>query len=176
MAAILNTQPTIKGNAKMTPTQEKALTNYYRNLWAKRLRSERNIFKRGLAAILNHRVKGYEFISPVRIEYFKHTGDIGFDKLHSEITKARAVGQKYDTIPDIELQAEADLDSSEYFQSCEPVVTIFSIRYQFKKVSSTKRLISGRIKNLLSEAKFKLAHQPNGKDTKRFLKIIENNS
>ena len=152
----------------MNELQEAKLINHYRNLWAKRLRRERRLYKEGLEAVQKHSYWTLDFIKSRRITHFSDYGNsIDFDTLQKEVLKARLCAGIHDTIADIELDTIAECDSS------EPTIEVFSVRYELSKLSTVKRLICGSIRNIIRDAKFKLERQANGRDAKRYLKIID---
>lgn len=164
----------------MDAIQEQALTQHYRNVWAKMLRKERALFRAGLDAILTSNIKPswdpFDFIKIEKVVWFTWKGNIPFDDLSEEVNKARNNQGEYDTNADISLDVNGpDTDRNEFYADPDHIVgTIVSIRYKFSNLKTIKALIHGcSIKNMLSDAKWKLAHQSNGKDAKRYLRIIE---
>ena len=53
--------------------------------------------------------------------------------------------------------------------------TIVIKEFKFKDLQCVKQSIKSTVNYCIRDAKFKLVHQPKGKDSKRFLKIIEDN-
>lgn len=45
--------------------------------------------------------------------------------------------------------------------------------FTFKTLAQVRRYLNSLVNYCIRDAKFKLVHQPNGKDTKRYLKVIE---
>ena len=66
----------------------------------------------------------------------------------------------------------SNLHGEGYFSESIPYVEIGYIQYSFKTLDQVKRSICSRIDNVIKDADFKIVHQLNGKDTKRYLTLI----
>jgi hypothetical protein len=156
----------------MDSKQERALIQYCRRIWAKRLRKERELYRAGLGAIIA--INGdYDFIKRLAVTHFYHEGTMCFDDLQKEIIKARDGVCSYSTIPEMTLDADAETDGSERFLDCTPTITIESHRYKFLRLDRAKSTIRSSIDYMLRDADFKIDHQPNGKDARWYLGIIQ---
>jgi hypothetical protein len=156
----------------MDNKQEQALTQYCRRIWAKRLRKERELYRAGLGDIIA--LNGnYNFIKRLAVTHFYHEGAICFDDLQKEVIAAREGACSYSTIPDIALDADTEIDSSERFVDSTVTVAVQSHRYTFSKLDRVKSTIRSNINYMLRDAAWKIDHQPSGKDTRWYLGIIQ---
>ena len=164
-----------------TDTIERKLTKHYRSIWAKKLRKERAIYRKGLAEIINNKpVANYSFIVKEAISHYS-SSSIEDAELEIPVSEFLTVLNNleigpYTTEPKITVLADTNRDVY-YDDFChsdlEASIAIMSDQYKFKSLKHVKRLIKGSILNWLHDAKWKLANQPNGKDAKRYQAIID---
>jgi hypothetical protein len=159
-----------------TDSMERALTKHYRAMWAKRLKKERAIFKKGLKHLesLHHReIMNFHFINGTCETL--HTFD-NESVPYTEIAKTVESLEldNYTSKPNVtinyKLTENYDWDEN---PEEEAILTITAYRYTFYPLKLVKSLIhKTSIPNLIRDARFKIANQPNGKDAKRYLDII----
>ena len=163
----------------MNNHQEKLLTQYYRKAYAKILRNERASYRLG-AEDLSKR-KNLFFVSKHYNEtpFILHNGDeLQMGKFIIEAADFAKTLTKWHTPLKIILGVSTNIDakcSGCYCDSCgdhDPTISFASWVYKFKNAKTIKRQIQTVINDRIKDARWKFAHQPNGKDAKRYLEII----
>lgn len=162
----------------LTLEMQKALVQGIRNQQAKRLKKERFMFRSGI----NHlsKSKSYNFIEHKTVNIFtlELVGKSSIGTLNGEFVKATKGITSHDYNLDMTFYSESDCtcdDRCYCFEESRQMVTIKKDCFQFKTLTQTRRSITSLIDYCIRDAKFKLVHQPNGKDSKRFMKVIEAN-
>lgn len=160
----------------LTKQQEELLVSSERNKWAKKLRELRNVFKEGKAAIddyfRRHPFGTHgSFIKKKRVDLLYIYGPTEFEKLKALSEKQELVRTKWETSTFLYVDEEEHSDSDDF--KTEPVAILCYLRYSFLSLSDCKKLIERLIKHTVEDAIFKFKIQPNGKDVRRYRKIIE---
>lgn len=161
---------------------EQALTKYFRLMFAKDLKQERKEFRKGYKQIYEKRrsaILRYEFIT---VEKFVHYRKANFSwcDLKEHIDTIKPIESKYfgDLIVvfDTEVVEGTYCGATECCGNCEervPVVEAVQWYVKMKTLDKVKVNFKSGLKHFLSDAKWKIEKQPNGKDANFYLKIIE---
>lgn len=156
----------------LTTEMEKALVKGVRKQLAKRLRKERALFKSGLK-VLQQKNGCYWFIEDLKITKSITLDDTeSFTTLIDIVNDTKREMTKY--CYDFKVNFFSDWEGEGYdIDYTDPYADVTYKTYKMKTAKMCKSFCNTHIKMVVRDAKFKLVHQPNGKDTKRFLKIIE---
>ena len=168
--------------AMLTEQQKELLITSERNKWAKRLREARNIFKKGESAIEDY-FRGNDIgrclIKKERVDLlYTYGGGIEFEKLKDLSEKHELERSNLETSTFLYVDEQEDEEARDAWgygdcSAMEPVAILCYFRYSFQSLSDCKKLIKSLIKHTVSDAEFKFKMQPNGKDTIRYRKIID---
>ena len=159
--------------AYLTEEQSQALIRHYRAIWAKILKRERKTYREGLVNILlENETRDFSFIVKKTKTHLEKSGSgICFDSLRDLVKDLEQNLLPYQMEPKVSFSVVGDYGEE------EPCVEVTTDSYVFKQLNHVKRLIHGcSIDNMLRDASWKLQHQPNSKDAKRYLNIIEHYS
>lgn len=158
----------------LNENDEQLLVRKLRSQYAKQLLNERNIFKQGAKEIIS---KGIGIsINVYRNEYFS-SSDLEFHEINSEYNKATLTVGKFDTPIVVEYDTEPAYDH--HCSDCGscgeyvPSVLIYNLTYKLFPISYIRKYVRNRIKDCIRDANFKFKFQPNGKDVRRYLRMIE---
>jgi len=162
--------------AELTKQQETILIRIYRSRWARILVKERKIFRQNVNELHNwYRHGSASFISKDKVSCELLYGTLELPALNTVMQNLNQNLLRTDTAPEIELDFDSDnnsYDAIEY-DSIKPFAHIFHYRYSFLNLNLCQRRINSSLANMLRDARFKFAHQYNGKDVRNYLAIIE---
>lgn len=162
----------------LTSEMEKALICGIRKQQARRLIRERKIYRSGIERLNSN--DNYSFINHRIIDLFEVElrDKNSLDLLNKEWVTCNKNMTAYDYNLNITFHVES-ISHDNYLGGYEEEIqkaVIVKSSFKFKSLKEVKGNTRCMISNHIRQARFKLVHQPNGKDTKNYLKIIENNT
>ncbi len=161
----------------LTSEMEKALVVGIRKQQAARIIKERKLYRSGINNL--SRSSTYQYITHKTINV-KEVIMINKDSLLT-------LNTAFEDATKCMAPCDYGLDIDFFVEECncegycycgelaESKALIVKSTYEFKKLKQVQRSIKSLIDYCVRDAKFKLVRQPNGKDTKRFLKVINEN-
>jgi hypothetical protein len=156
----------------LTEIQTAYLTQGIRDIEAKRLLRERKLYREGVNAMRTSPCRHvFAYICCERVQPYHKSGELCFYEIQQEEAKARDTMGCYSDRLSVDIGATCDCDNA--YSDAQPYVAITYSQYSFSVLAQVKISVERRIRYTLGDAKFKLANQPNGKDTKMYLSIIE---
>lgn len=173
------TVATVKSNdSSLTDTQKANIINHIRGLQAKKLKKARKVFREGLdtlANMSNSDLRDLE-INKKTITVFTTTNP-DFREIQAIIDQFNKItkdGYKVKTSQAyLELGIEEAGQGFDYDYSDVPTLSVVYDKYTFRSAKYLKKRLRSSRNDILKDAVFKLAFQPNGKDAKKYLKWAE---
>lgn len=154
-----------------TDEMEKLLVKKLRSRFAKYLLQERKLFIEGLNS-LNNDSSNYWFIEKSFItETVTLEGNKSFIELNEKYTSIK--NSLCDYSRSLLVSFFSDWEGEDYStEFLNPYAEITYQKFTFKNLKQVKAVIKSSINYSIRDARFKFEHQPNGKDCKRYSKIM----